>query len=380
MGFLDTHDFINAELRFREALKLAPASVPVLTNLAAALFARDKVTEALEFAKRAIANDANNIDAYLIIASCFAKKRHYAEVLASCEKIIELEPALVETYINRAAALIELNRPEESLASCDRAIAIAPNLTNAHYSRGNALIRLGRYQEALASYDKSIAIKPDFAKAWIGRGNVFLELKRHAEAAAAYGKALSIDPDIEEAEGALLHMKMFSCDWSGFENDCLRVMTGVRKGLPVTPPFVIVAIPSTPADQLKCAKNYVTRVFPVSDNPLWRDELYSHDRIRIAYLSADFQDHATAHLMAGLFEHHDRTRFSTAAISFGANDGGAMRSRLVKCFDRFFESYDKSDEKIANLVRGMEIDIVIDLKGLMQNSRPNIFAMRPAPV
>ncbi len=57
-----------------------------------------------------------------------------------------------------------------------------------------------------------------------------------------------------------------------------------------------------------------------------------------------------------------------------------MRSRLVKCFDRFFESYDKSDEKIANLVRGMEIDIVIDLKGLMQNSRPNIFAMRPAPV
>ncbi len=262
MGFLDTHDFINAELRFREALKLAPASVPVLTNLAAALFARDKVTEALEFAKRAIANDANNIDACLIIAGCFAKKRQYAEVLASCDKIIELEPALVETYINRAAALIELNRPEESLASCDRAIAIAPNLTNAHYSRGNALIRLGRYQEALASYDKSIAIKPDFAKAWIGRGDVFLELKRHAEAAAAYGKALSIDPDIEEAEGALLHMKMFSCDWSGFENDCLRVMTGVRKGLPVTPPFVIVAIPSTPADQLKCAKNYVTRVFP----------------------------------------------------------------------------------------------------------------------
>ena len=262
LGFLDAQDFIKAELRFREALTFAPKSVPVLTNLAVALFSRDKVREALEFSKRAIEIDGNNIEAHLIIADCFAKKKNFAEALVSCDKIIALEPTVAETYVNRAAALLGLNRPEESVASCDRAIALVANLANAYYHRGRALIRLGRHQEALASYDKAIAIQPDLAKAWVGRGNIFIELKRHDEAAAAYGKALSISPDIEEAEGAYLYQKMQCCDWSRFEDDCLSVMTGVRKGLLVTPPFAILGIPSTPADQLKCAKSFAARVFP----------------------------------------------------------------------------------------------------------------------
>ena len=39
------------------------------------------------------------------------------------------------------------------------------------------------------------------------------------------------------------------------------------------------------------------------------------DRIRIAYLSADFHSHATAYLMAGVFEQHDRGRFEIYAVS-----------------------------------------------------------------
>ena len=34
-------------------------------------------------------------------------------------------------------------------------------------------------------------------------------------------------------------------------------------------------------------------------------------------LSADFHEHATAYLLAGLFEQHDRTRFETIAVSYG---------------------------------------------------------------
>ena len=109
-------------------------------------------------------------------------------------------------------------------------------------------------------------------------------------------------------------------------------------------------------------------------------ERYRHDRIRVAYLSADYHSHATSQLAAGLFDTHDKNRFETVAISFGPDDTSAMRGRLMRAFDRFIDVRDKSDGAAAALIREMEIDIAVDLKGFTQDGRPGILALRPAPV
>jgi predicted O-linked N-acetylglucosamine transferase (SPINDLY family) len=120
--------------------------------------------------------------------------------------------------------------------------------------------------------------------------------------------------------------------------------------------------------------------WPGRPDPLWRGERYGHDRIRIAYLSADFRSHAVSHLLAGLIERHDRARFETIALSFGPDDGSEMRSRLSSAFERFIDVSDKSDREIAAMLRGLEIDIAVDLMGYTQDSRTGIFALRAAPV
>ena len=43
---------------------------------------------------------------------------------------------------------------------------------------------------------------------------------------------------------------------------------------------------------------------------------YRHDRIRVAYLSADFRGHPVSHLLAGVLECHDKSRFEITAMSF----------------------------------------------------------------
>jgi predicted O-linked N-acetylglucosamine transferase (SPINDLY family) len=100
----------------------------------------------------------------------------------------------------------------------------------------------------------------------------------------------------------------------------------------------------------------------------------------VAYLSADYHSHATAYLAAGLFEAHDQSRFEAIAISFGPDDSSEMRQRLTRAFDRFIDVRDKSDHAVAALLREMEIDIAVDLKGFTQDARPGILAHRPAPV
>jgi predicted O-linked N-acetylglucosamine transferase (SPINDLY family) len=149
--------------------------------------------------------------------------------------------------------------------------------------------------------------------------------------------------------------------------------------VPVSP-FALLGLSGDPALQLQCARNYLAHRMPALPAPLWNGERWTHDKIRVAYLSADFKTHATAFLMAELFERHDRDKFEWHAISFGVDDGSEMRARLVAAFDRFHDVRAKSNAEAAQLIRDLEIDIAVDLKGYTQEARPEILAHQPAPL
>src|SRR5262249_53294968 len=98
------------------------------------------------------------------------------------------------------------------------------------------------------------------------------------------------------------------------------------------------------------------------------------------YLSADFHEHATAVLIAGLLEQHDRTQFEVTAISFGPALNSNMRQRIAGAVEHFVDVRNKSDREVAELIRRLEIDIVIDLKGFTYDARYNVLAQRAAPL
>jgi protein O-GlcNAc transferase len=105
-----------------------------------------------------------------------------------------------------------------------------------------------------------------------------------------------------------------------------------------------------------------------------------HGKIRIAYLSADYREHAVAALIAELFELHDRARFEVLGISFGPDDQSSLRARLVRAFDQFHDVRSKTDLDVANLLIDLQVDIAIDLNGHTEGARLGILAHRPAPV
>jgi predicted O-linked N-acetylglucosamine transferase (SPINDLY family) len=214
-------------------------------------------------------------------------------------------------------------------------------------------------------------------EAWLGHGNVYTELKQYDNAFAAYDRALSLDPDLKYVEGLRLISKMHLCDWTNLEEEIHRLLARTQDQKPATP-FVLLSIPSSATDQLRCATAFVADQgsFPA----LWKGEIYSHDRIRIAYLSSDFHEHATAYLMAGFFEQHDKERFEATAISFGPAQKSSMRQRIAGAVENFVDVRNESDQQIAELIRQREIDIVIDLKGFTADARHEVLARRAAPV
>ena len=102
-------------------------------------------------------------------------------------------------------------------------------------------------------------------------------------------------------------------------------------------------------------------------------------RIYIGYLSVELHD-ATTNMIAGVFEHHDRSRFETTAIAIGADDGSEMRRRIRDSFDRFVSIHGINDDDLLVRLRSMQLDILIDLKGNAGDRRTSILARRAAPV
>ena len=138
----------------------------------------------------------------------------------------------------------------------------------------------------------------------------------------------------------------------------------------------------TVAEQLRAARS-CTRYTGADVPPLaptvsdWRA---GQRRLRVGYVSADFHHHATAILMAQMFEEHDRQRFDVRLYSHGASDGSAMRQRLEAACDEFVDVRLSTDEQVAERIRRDGIDLLIDLKGYTRDNRLGIFARRPAPL
>ncbi|MCP1842166.1 protein O-GlcNAc transferase [Bradyrhizobium sp. USDA 4524] len=428
----------------RRAIRLNGNVADAHSNLGNALRALRRFDEALASFDRAVALKQNLAPALYNRGLTLADLGRHEEALASFDRVHALAPDHADAHRNRGTALRKLQRPEEALASLDRAIALKPNDAGAHndrgnvlndlkrfddalasydrapkiagacYNRGNVLIELDRLEEAVASYDKAIALQPDYGEAYNNRGSALFRLRHHdaalasidkaiqhkgddaaahanrgkvlstlaryPEALAAYDKAVALKPDQADIEGYRLHAKSHMCDWTDFDAECDQLIESIRIRNATTPPFLFCSVPSSTADQLLCATRWTAKNHPPSASQRWRGERYDHDRIRIGYFSSDFCNHATSLLMAGMFECHDRSKFETVAISWSPDDPSEMRRRLEASFDRFVEVRDINDDEVADLIRRLEIDILVDLKGFTGGSRTRVLGRRPAPI
>jgi protein O-GlcNAc transferase len=301
------------------------------------------------------------------------------DALLNYDRAIALDPRAAVSFYNRGNALLELKNPAAALASYDQAIAINGNYAEAFTNRGNALLGLGRPRDALASYDRAIALNPRTPEAHGNRGNALFDLKRPEDALASCAHALALQPDNSGAYSGFARAALSCCDWDQADWIAQTINQRLAAACCVSP-FYMLCYSSDPEIHQACARNYIRHCIPIPPTPLWDGVRYNHKEIRLAYLSADFHEHATAHLMAELFELHTRDLFNVIGISYGPDDRSSMRTRLGRSFDRFYDVSNVSDEGAARLLRREEIDIAIDLKGYTKDGRPEILSFRPAPV
>jgi predicted O-linked N-acetylglucosamine transferase (SPINDLY family) len=364
---------------FDQALSVKPNDAGVHFNRGNALQESGQHGEAIKSYQRALALQPNYPEAHFNRGQALSDLGRSADALAGFDQAIALRPGYVRALFNRGNTLRRLDRLPEAIESYDRVIALEPGHADAHNNRATSLRDLKRLAEAIQGYRRALALKPDHAEAWANLGLACSDAKEFRAAADAFDKAIALGSDAHDLRGNRLHARAHLCDWQGFDEMVGDLVRRIERGEIATPPFSLLALVDSSPLHRKATEAFVALRAARLSTPLGPLPRYHHRRIRVGYYSADLHNHATAYLMAELFERHDRTRFELTAFSFGPDQNDEMRRRLAASFDRFIDVRTRSDREIALLSRELEIDIAVDLKGYTGDGRPDIFAYRAAP-
>ena len=272
---------------------------------------------------------------------------------------IEMQPDHVVALHRRGLALMSLERHDEALESFDKALYVAPRNRALLNSYGSALLALGRADDALTAFDKSLAITPGAtrraraarhratgarasyrsgrqrrtspaaishdAEAHYDRGLSLWALGKHEEAIASYEKASACNHPralSKLAIGRLIHGRLGSRRRSRrrvAQSHCGRKLRRSVDDLS----FRVRTVGTAECGQELRSNLHTCRQERASSiRPLDRI-----DKLRIAYLSADFRRHPVGVAIAELLERHDKTRFEIIGVSHGPNDASGTRER-----------------------------------------------------
>ncbi|WGS22666.1 MULTISPECIES: tetratricopeptide repeat protein [unclassified Bradyrhizobium] len=380
LAAFNNKDLTTAERLFKRVIKADPSNAAALNLITVTMMATGRFAEAQPYIERATSiNPSSDVSFYNygIILKHLNSPR---QALEKFTKALALNPNVAATWNNRGATYNDLGEHHAALRDFDKAISLNRAYAEAYTNLGNTLVMLKRSLDAVVAYQKALSINPRLAEALFGLGNSFYDLNRYDEAFHAYDGAFSINPHLSDVEGARLHTKMRLCDWNALEVDLNRLTASIRSGKPVCGPFALLSLTDSPEDHLSCARAWTTKRHPSASKPMARGGPLHHEKIRLAYVSTDFREHATAHLISELFESHDKTRFELFAYSLGPDDSSKVRARIVSAFNHFVSCEDRTDADVARIIADAEIDILVDLNGFTKGARTNILAHRPAPI
>jgi predicted O-linked N-acetylglucosamine transferase (SPINDLY family) len=324
------------------------------------------------------------VSALVALADLHLDRLDLASAQPLARQALALAPKSPELnlLVGRAA---EMTGKLDAAATAYRAAMHAdPKLLPARLGLARVLGNLGRDEEALGCYNAAVRRWPDSVDAQIALGRFHGQRHRFSDAVICFDKAAGLGAEVTRDLSSAAVGLAYTCDWGATLGDLRRRLhERLRQPAPcLIDPYAVICHEDDPAALLRLGEHMSGTVAEYVRN-LPKPAIVQRQgdpRIRLGYLSGDFNQHALSLLMADVFAKHDRSRFEVIAYSFSQDDGSDTRRRVVAAFDRFVELGLESPALSAKRIAGDGIDILIDLKGYADGGRPEIQALRPAPV
>ena len=372
-------DMIAAEQHFSRAATLTPNEAFAQQNHAMVLNALGRFPQAVEAATRAIRANGEFALAWFNRGQALMQSGGAANAIKDFHQAVSLGLKDAVLYFNLGHAQLLTGARDEALQSWTRAVALKPDYIEAIANRGVLLKDMGRDAEALTQFERAAALNPNIPLPHFNIGAMLLAQRRDAEALAAFEKAYALAPEMEWLEGVRFYSALQNCDWRDYDARAASLLSHVEQGKRVAQPFQLLLLPASGAQQRKAAEIYIANACPPRPS-IRQPGARKPGRLRIAYLSKDFNANPVSYLLIETLKRHNRDAFEIFALSYGADDGSTARQRLIAAAEHFEDLKALNDYDLAARIAALDIDILVHLDGHTQDARPGILALRPAPI
>ena len=372
--------FTDALVNFKEAVRLNPNNAAYNSNLGNALQDNGELNESMPYYVKAIELQSDFADAYYNLSNSLRKLQRFPESFQYLNKAKSLNPKYLKCYINAALIHVELKQFDQAIMELNHALEIEPNSFDALSSLAVVFSLKHDYEKSMAYFRKAFETGRADEKFFVNYATVCVELSQPVEACKAFLKSAQIDPSKNGVLGRALHQKMLLADWSGIKELNDEIVKRLHQNQDVVDPFGYMGFSDSESNLQLAAVIYLDRKFPTPSVGFTRKKYPRHKKIKIAYVSGEFREHANGSLMTGLIECHDKEKFEVIGLDNGHGDEGGLRRRLHAAFDEFIDIRNIGDFDLAQQLRAKEVDILFNLNGFFGAHRTGLFANRAATI
>ena len=348
-------------------------------NQAVAHFESGNLQAAITLCQRILQSDPQHTAAMTLLGVLAFYVGNTDAAIQILERSLALNPGQADAQNNLGEIYRASGKFQQAFTHFQQALKINPQHLGALINCGNALQDIYRYDEAIEIYQKALQIRPEHTGALSNLANTYQQLYKHELAIETFTKLLKLEPGYDWALGGKIYSRIHCCDWQDYEQSVAQTVAQVAQGKRPIKVFELRPISDSAALELQCAQVFAEAMYPV-DATQPASTFKPVGKLKVAYLSADFRAHPVSQLLVEVLEQHDRSRFEIVGVSFGPDDKSAIRARVIKAFDQFFDVRQHSDEQVAALLKAEGVDVAIDLMGYTTHARPGIFTRRAAPI
>ncbi|XP_014613877.1 PREDICTED: UDP-N-acetylglucosamine--peptide N-acetylglucosaminyltransferase 110 kDa subunit isoform X2 [Polistes canadensis] len=375
---------------YRRAIELQPNFPDAYCNLANALKEKGQVVEAEECYNTALRLCPTHADSLNNLANIKREQGYIEEATRLYLKALEVFPEFAAAHSNLASVLQQQGKLNEALMHYKEAIRIQPTFADAYSNMGNTLKEMQDIQGALQCYTRAIQINPAFADAHSNLASIHKDSGNIPEAIQSYRTALKLKPDFPDAYCNLAHCLQIVCDWTDYEARMKKLVSIVaeqldKNRLPSVHPHHSMLYPLShdfrKAIAARHANLCIEKIHVLHKQPFKYPREISSGRLKIGYVSSDFGNHPTSHLMQSIPGLHNRELVEVFCYALSSDDGTTFRAKIARESEHFVDlSQTPCNGKAADRINADGIHILVNMNGYTKGARNEIFALRPAPI
>lgn len=298
--------------------------------------------------RQILSQDPSQPDAIHLLGVLLFQSARFAECASVLSQAVAAGQASAEIYYYLGTALWKCRKTSEAVGALKKSLVIHPKSSAANNSLGLALISDGRLDEGIAALQRAVELNPNASESLVNLGNALKSVARIEESMACFNRAVDLNDDPAAWDNVL---------------------------------FTLNYLPGVDANTIRQEhERWYSRIArPIPAHLAHANDRIATRRLRIGFVSGDFNRHPVARFLLPLFENLDRSAIEAICYS-NTIEVDAQTDRFRAAADAWRDIRGMGDAQAAGLVRSDRIDILFDLSLHGEGNRLGLFAFKAAPI